>query len=106
MRIEVDIAGATLRIAEITDADDEYNYLISVGTLRMAARAGHLSGLGVGESPSLDLLLQNNKRQTITLLGTPLRAPVRCYNKDESLFFEGIVSKVTLGKTVTLLVES
>lgn len=106
MRIEIDVAGATLRLAELTDTDAEHPFLVSVGSLRMAARAGHLAGLGVGESPNLDVLLQNNKRQAIGLLGTPLRAPVRVYDKDGSLFFDGIVSKVALGKTLTLSIES
>lgn len=106
MRIEIDVGGATLPIGELTDGAAPYRYLIAVGSLRMAARAGHLAGLGVGESPNLDVLLQNNRRQATTLVGTPLRAPVRVYESDGSLFFDGIVSKVTLGKTLTLILES
>lgn len=106
MRGEIDIAGATIPLGALNDRDAAHPYFVGTGVLRMAARAGQSSGLGVGESPSLDVYLQNNARQAHALIGTPLRAPFRVYDNADALFYEGIVSRATLGRTMTLTIES
>lgn len=106
MYVEIDIAGATFRLDPLNVRDAAYPYLVGTGTLRMAARAGQSAGLGVGESPSFDVELRNDKRQAVSLIGTPLRSPLRVYDDAGDVFFEGIVSKVNLGRNVSLVIES
>lgn len=106
MRAEIDIAGATIELGALNDAAAPWPYFIGAGVLRMAARAGQSSGFGVGESPSLDVYVQNNRRQAHGLIGTPLRAPFRIYDNADALFYEGIVSRVSLGRVMTLTIES
>lgn len=101
MRAVFGLAGATVEFTPKTDAGP-YPYLLAVGTLRVAARAGRLSGLGVGESPSLDIVLENNERQTAPTIGNPLRVPVTVTYDDGSPFFVGVVSKCRFGRTITL----
>lgn len=101
MRLVLDIAGAPIEFTSLTD-DGPYPYLISVGTLQIAARAGRLAGLGVGESPSLDVLLANNERQTAPLIGLPLRARATVYDDDGAVFFAGAVENILFGRTITL----
>jgi len=105
VRLVLTIEGATIEFVRLND-DGPYPYLISTGTLRIAARAGQIAGLGVGESPSIEVLLQNNSRQAATLIGTPLRAAAQVYDSAGALFYDGIVSKVAHGKTMSLVLES
>lgn len=106
MRVVLSVPGADLEFVPPHADGAPYRYLVAVGALRVAARAGRVAGLGVGESPNLEVQLQNAARETASLIGTPLRCPVMVYEDDGSLFFDGIVSKVALGKTITLTLES
>lgn len=106
MRLDLTLAGGVIPFSRVNE-DGEYPYLIGAGTLRMAARGGRYAGLGVGESPSIEVRLQNNARQVMDVLGTPpLRAPATLYDDAGEVFFEGIVSKVVLGRVVILTLES
>lgn len=106
MRVALSLPGGEIVFSPEHDLEGPYPYLVAIGTLRIAARAGRLAGLGVGESPSLEVQLQNAERQVADTIGLPFRAPTRVLNDDGSVFFDGIVSKITLGKVITLTLES
>lgn len=105
MRAVFELAGATVEFTPKTDSGP-YNVLLAVGTLRVAARAGSISGLGVGESPNLDIVLDNNDRQTAQIIGNPLRIPVVITYDDATPFFAGVVSKVQFGRTIIVTLGS
>ncbi len=102
MRAVLNLGGTLLEFTAKTDTEGPYPYLISVGLLRVAARAGRVAGLGVGESPSLDVRLDNTERQTAPIIGNPLRAPVDVAFDNGDPFFSGVVSRVEFGRTITL----
>lgn len=99
MRAVFGLAGAPIEFTPKTDAGP-YNVLLAVGTLRVAARAGSISGFGVGESPTLEVVLNNNEKQTTPIIGNPLRIPVSVTYDDGAPFFAGVVSKVQFGRTI------
>jgi hypothetical protein len=102
VRAVFDLGGTTVEFTRKTDTDGPYPYLTRVGTLRVAARAGRQAGLGVGESPSLDISLDNNERQTAAILGNPLRAPVTVYEDDGDIFFAGAISRIQFGRVIVV----
>lgn len=104
MRATFNLAGIDVEFTAKTDDVGPYPFLLRCGTMRMAARAGQRSGLGVGESPSLDIELDNNERQSAPIIGNPLRAPVTVRFDDGSLFFSGVVSRVRYGRTITVTI--
>jgi len=83
-----------------------YPLLLSVGTLRLAARAGQVSGIGATESTSLTVSLDNAGRRAATLLGRPLRVGAEVYDDADELLFAGIVSTVEYGRTLDLTLEA
>lgn len=85
----------------------EYPLLSTVSTLRLAARAGQQSGLGVGESPSVNVTLNNVDRTAASLLGNPIRLKAELYNSDDTLFWAGFISHMgTIAGALTLTIES
>ncbi len=100
MRATINLGGTEVEFTRKTDAEGPYPYLISVGTLRVAARAGRQAGFGVGESPSLDVLLDNGERQSAALVA--LRAPVTVYDDADEVFFAGVVSRIGYGRIIVL----
>ena len=83
----------------------EYPLLDVVGTLRLAARAGTPTGLGVGETGSLSVQLDNSSRQAARLVGRPLRCRAEVLQDDGTLIFEGTVAACTYGRAVVLDLE-
>jgi hypothetical protein len=57
----------------LPEALGPYPYVLEFSNLRLAARAGHLSGLGVGESPSMRVKLTNREGRVARMIGQPLR---------------------------------
>ena len=88
-----------------TNDDGPYPFLLEVGTLRVAARAGRESGIGVGESPSIDVQLDNAGNHVASIIGSPLRVRATVYDGD-TVFFTGIVANVRHGRTIQLTIES
>lgn len=82
-----------------------YARLISIGMLRLAARAGRLSGQGVSESTSVTVSLDNTGLRVSTIIGRPLRVRAEIYD-GEDLFFVGTVASITYGRTVDLTLEA
>ena len=102
MRAEFNLGGTLVEFTQKTDEAGPYPFLLRVGVLRMAARAGRAAGLGVGESPSLDVELDNTERQAAPIIGNPLRSPVTVKFDDGSTFFSGVVSRAQYGRTITI----
>lgn len=104
MRVTLALDPSDITFTTIAE-EGPHPHLLAVGTLRMAARAGYASGLGVGESPGIEVLLDNNDRQVSRIIGTPLR--VRATIHDGGVeFFAGIISRVRFGRTILLKLES
>jgi hypothetical protein len=82
-----------------------YAMLLSIGTLRLAARAGNVSGIGVTESTSVTVQLDNTGRRVSRIIGRPLRARAEIYD-GEDLFFVGTVSAIRYGQTVDITLEA
>lgn len=87
-------------------ADGEYPWLVKVGTLLLAARAGHLEGVGVGESANMTFELDNIDRQAAALLGRPVRAPAAIYDDAGDVFFSGLVQSISYGAVLTGTIEA
>lgn len=78
-------------------------WLRSVGTLRVAARAG---GTGATESSSLTVLLDNTSGQAARVLDVPLRRIATVFAADGAEFFRGTVQRVRVGQALELTIES
>ena len=104
MRLSLELAGGTVEFTQVDDGP--YPYLTSVGTLRIAARAGTLAGLGVGESPSVAVALDNTERQVAAIIGNPLRGIATITYDDGEPFFAGAVSNITFGRSIDLVVTA
>lgn len=105
MRLVFYFDGATAEIGG-RSSDGPYPWLAGVGNLNIAARAGHLSGIGATESPNLAATIDNEGKQATALLGRPLRVPVDAFDDDDALFFSGLVSGVTYGPALAVTVEA
>lgn len=105
MRLQLDLYPATIVFVE-RDAPGAYPWLVAVGGLALSARAGHLSGIGVGETPSVRVRLDNVGRQAAALLGRPLRARATVYDDAGDAFFAGAVAGVEYGRTIDLMLEA
>lgn len=105
MRLVLTLGGAQVEFTEPLSGG-QFPYLLEVGVLRIQARAGYLSGLGVGESPSLSVTLDNSANRVADIIGAPLRARATVYDDDESVFWAGIVSGISYGRTLDITVEA
>lgn len=94
-------------VVEFTALNDNgpYPFLISVGHMRIGARAGEAAGFGSTETPSATVQLQNESRRVATLIGNPLRARAEIYD-GAALAFVGFVSRVRYGLAIELTLES
>ena len=104
MRCVLTLAGVAIEFTEAL-AGGDFPYLLEVGALRLAARAGYLSGLGVGESPSLAVTLNNAGNRAADIIGAPLRARASVYDGADA-FWSGVVSAITYGRTLELIIEA
>lgn len=92
---------------EITEplAGGMFPYLLAVGSLRISARAGYLSGIGVGESPSLTVQIDNSGNRAAAIVGQPLRARADVFDGAVGVF-SGYVSGIVYGRTIELTIEA
>lgn len=81
-----------------------FPWLLGVGTLRIAARAGNASGFGVGETSSLTATLDNAGKQAAGVVGVPLRRVATVYDDDGEQFFSGTVESVRVGRVLALTI--
>jgi len=105
MRLVVTTGGVDLEFTEPRNGG-AYPWLGKVGALLLAVRAGHLSGVGVGESANMTVELDNVSRQAATLLGFCPRAPAVVYDDDGDEFFSGLVQRMEFGAVLTLTLEA
>lgn len=105
MRLLLDLDGVEIEIVE-PRASGPYPWLVDVGDTLLAARAGHLEGVGVGESANVTVAIDNERKQAATLLGRPLRARAWLYDDDDELLLGGLVARCTVGRTMGLTLEA
>jgi len=106
MRLDIVLAGGVLSFGGAVDPVAAYPWLEEVGALRMAAVAGQPAGSNSGESPSLEVVLRNDKQRAAGILGEAMRARATVYDDAGGVFFDGTVSAVALGRTLVLTVEA
>lgn len=104
MRLVLQLDPSALEFTE-PNAGGAYPYLLTVGSLRMAARAGTPTGITATESSSLSVTLDNRQRKVAAIVGRPLRAAASVYDGDD-LFFEGTISSVEYGDVLTLEIDA
>lgn len=83
-----------------------YPYLLKVGAMRQAARAGSAIGIGGTESSSVTVTLDNRGRRVASIIGLPSRVGADIYDDADALFFSGTVSSVTYGRWVALEIDA
>lgn len=105
MRLVLDLGANDITFAEV-GSGGAFPYLLEVGDLRIAARAGYLAGLGSGESPSLAVALDNTGNRAAEIIGQPLRAAATVYDDDGSVYWSGIVSEAAYGRTIDLTIDA
>ena len=105
MRLVVELGGGQVEFTEPLSGG-AFPYLLEVGELRVAARAGYISGLGVGESPSLEVVLDNAGKRAADILGQPLRSLATVYDDDGSEYWSGVISAATYGRTIVSTVDA
>lgn len=103
MKLVLYLDPAQIEIGEAL-SDSAMPYLISVGVLRMQARAGYISGLGVGESPSLEVTLDNCQNRVADIIGQPLRKRADVLEDDDTPYWQGIVSALSYGRDITITI--
>lgn len=81
-----------------------FPWLLSVGTLRLTARAGTASGLGVGETSSLAVAIDNAGKQAAEVVGVPLRRVATVYDDADDVLFAGSVESVKVGRSLVLTI--
>lgn len=84
---------------------DAYPLIVAFGSLRLAARAGDSSGIGVGEAGSVSVHLQNDKRQATRLIGRPLRARAELKEDGGAVIFAGIISNISIDREMGLEIQ-
>jgi hypothetical protein len=89
----------------LPEALGPYPYVLEFSNLRLAARAGHLSGLGVGESPSMQVKLTNREGRVARMIGQPLRVLAEVW-EDGELYFAGLVQSAEYGRQIALNIEA
>lgn len=105
--LSIELDGCWLRFHRqgATASGASYPLLSEIGTLRSTARAAHLEGIGAGEAPNISVVLNNPKRRASDLIGLPLRRNARIESGTEILF-EGVVSGIEYGNTLTLEISA
>lgn len=102
MRLVLGISSGSLEFTE-PNSGGAYDLLLSVGTMRVAARAGDAIGLAANESSSIAVTLNNAGRRAAKLVGAPLRVRGQLYDKNNDLFFDGVVAMIDYApRTITL----
>ena len=86
--------------------DAAYPWLVKSGSLLLGARAGHLEGIGVGESANMTVEIDNADKQASALLGYCLRAKAWHYDDDGEQDFAGLVQAIDVANPLVLTLEA
>ncbi len=105
MRLVLDLDGVELGF-DRQGSTGPYPWLVSVGVLRLSARAGTVSGLGRNQTPDLTVVLDNQAKQAVSLVGYPLRRRAWVLDSEGELFFAGTVARVGAGRNLRLTLEA
>lgn len=105
MRLVLTIGGGVITFTSLND-DGPYPFLQSVGSIRIAARAGSSSSFGANETPTASAMLSNQNRRVAALIGNPERARAEIFDDDGISAFVGFVSAIIYGLTIQLKLES
>lgn len=104
MRVVINLEGVPLEFTPI-NSGGKFPFLDSVGSLRIEARAGSVSGFGSGAAPTASFVLDNANNVVSDLIGAPLRALTQIYDDDDVLTFAGLVSSIRFGSTLEVTLE-
>lgn len=104
MRLVLTIGGSVFSFTPLND-NGPYPFLISAGTVSIAARAGRASTFGSTDAPSSSAKLQNQFSRVAKLIGNPLRARAELYDGDD-LAFVGFVAAISYGAVIELRLQS
>jgi hypothetical protein len=105
MRLDLDLGSAVLSFTS-PSSTGPYPWLERVGALRMAARAGTPSGMTAGETPSVQVTLDNAGKQAARIVDYPLRREAILYDDDGEEYFRGTVAAMTVGRSLVLTIEA
>lgn len=105
MRVVLTLGTALVEFTPI-NSTGPYPFLVSIGNIRITARAGATSGFGTTETPTATVRLQNASRRVADLIGNPLRVRADVYDDSNALAFVGFVSTVSYGLMIDLTLES
>lgn len=86
-------------------ADGPFPHLVAIGTLRIAVRAGTVSGIGSTESTSASATLDDIDGKVSSIIGRPVRVRADLYDH-EDLFFSGLVTDISYGETISLTIQA
>lgn len=101
MRLVLTIGSTPIEFNE-QSSDGPFPYLVGVTGPKIQARAGYISGFGVGEAPSMTASLDNTDKRLATIIADALRCRADHYEDDGSLSFSGVVSGIKHGCTTVL----
>lgn len=85
--------------------DEAYAWLMEISELRIAARAGSVSGIGATESNSVTAKIDNTKARASKLLGYPIKKRVDLYDREE-LFFSGYITGFDANESFDVTIEA
>jgi hypothetical protein len=105
MRLVLDLDGTQVEFVQ-PGVDGEYPWLTKVGTLLLAARAGHLEGIGTGEAANVTVELDNTGRQASELIGYRPRTRGWIYDDAGAIFFVGLIQSIQYGWALVLTLEA
>lgn len=105
MRLVLAIPPGSLEFTE-PNTGGAYPLLASVGTLRVAARAGDAIGIAASASSNISVTLNNAGHKAALLIGAPLRVGATVFEDNGDVFFDGIVAVVEYGGTIVLEIDA
>lgn len=106
MRLVLELDPNALEFTE-ENSGGPYPYLLTVGSLRMSARAGVQTGITATESTSLTVTMNNRGGRVAAIVGRPLRVAASVYDDANAFLFSGIVSTVEYkGGALTLEIDA
>lgn len=103
MRLVVTLGSTSIEFASQRDTTAARPFLISTGTLRLAARVGQVYGTGATESSSISVSLD---RRAADVLGRPLRTAAALFGDDGEELFAGTVAALSYGNTFGMTIEA
>lgn len=94
MRLVLTLGSSAVEFCE-QNAGGRYPYLLTVGELSLAARAGEAFGIVATKSSSVTATLS---ARAANVVRRPLRVAAEIYDDADAIFFAGTVSAIRYGK--------